>query len=264
MDAAALDGIHAKLARADKHLEALDSELRAFAEKEPYGFRGEVDTQTSRWVARFELREPIPIELSVTVGDIVHNLRSALDHIAFALVPKASRWRTMFPIYDDPEEFLCAVRIPAKRNRGPLGGLQPDSLAFALIESTQPYAGGNPPETLHPLRVLADLNNEDKHRTILARSTALSRDPAPEAAILARWNVEVAEQYSIHLDTPLEDGAEIMHAGVTITGPEPNMHVRYQFHFEIAFGKGAITAHSLTILRDAVAKIADRAHQIGN
>jgi hypothetical protein len=263
LDATALEGVNAKLARAEKHLQALDSELAAYAEKNPYSFRGEVQTETSRWVARVEVREPIPIELSITVGDIVHNLRSALDHIAFALVPKANRRRTMFPIYDDPEEFLCAVRVPAKRKRGPLGGLSPDSPAFALIESAQPYAGGNPPDSHHPLRILAALNNEDKHRTILARSMALTNDPSPALTVVAGWHVEPAEEYTVNVNKLLEDGAEIASADVTITGPEPNMHVAYELHFEVAFGKEGVTAYSLTLLRDAVAKIVEAACQIG-
>jgi hypothetical protein len=262
VDDAAVAGIKAKLARAHKYLDALDDEIAAFAEKKPYGVRGEVDPKRRQWVAYFVLKEPLPIELSVTVGDIAHNLRSALDHIAYALVPKRARdRRTAFPIVDHPEDFFCSVKHAAKRGRGPLKGLDPDGPAFAFFEWAQPYNRRNAPDE-HPLRILSALNNEDKHRAIVARNTMMPLEPAPEAAVVALKDIEVADEYTVEVHRPLEDDTEIMCTDVTITGDDPQVHMYYEFHFEIAFGKHPVTPADLRFLRDAVGKVVQSAAEV--
>jgi hypothetical protein len=260
VDDAALAGIRAKLARADEQLDRLDDELAVFAEQHPYDFRGDVEPDAGRWAAYFILKKPLPVELSVTVGDIVHNLRSALDHIAYALVPDPTR-RTNFPIFDEPDDFFCAVKLPAKRNRGPLAGLDPESPAFALIEGAQPYMGGHPPDT-DPLRILSALNNEDKHRAIVACNTALTEEPSPEAAIVGMKDVEVADEYTIHVNRALKNDTEIMFCEVTITGDDPEVQVGYEFHFAIAFGKHPVTPSDLRFIRDAVSNVIETAAQL--
>jgi len=96
------------------------------------------------------------------MGDCIHNLRCALDHIAYALVLANNgepTIRTMFPIYDLPHVYSEQVKTR-------LAGVAEKPAAF--INSVQPYHRGH----LHPNHtgtmpwVLDKLENIDKHRRL--------------------------------------------------------------------------------------------------
>ena len=100
----------------------------------------------------------------LTAGDCLHNLRAALDHLAWELVieagntPRTARPATQFPILTKRREKNGEV-LPAVIHPGV------SKAAEALVERLQPYnAGGDP--TQHPLAVLNQLENIDKHRRI--------------------------------------------------------------------------------------------------
>ena len=97
-----LDGVRAKLTRAQRHSLELDREIRAWFERHPYGHTGEFDRETSEYVFRYRIYETPPVVWSVVFGDIVHNLASALDHLAWQLVILNGREpierQTAFPI----------------------------------------------------------------------------------------------------------------------------------------------------------------------
>jgi len=59
------------------------------------------------------IREDPPAEWSAIIGDAVHNARSALDHLAFALVEAnggSADENTTFPITDKPEGYGDRLR----------------------------------------------------------------------------------------------------------------------------------------------------------
>lgn len=98
----------------------------------------------------------------VMLGDCVHNLRSALDHLACQLTlfnggTMADCAQTQFPIASKSEaqfEAMANRRIP---------GLS--SKHRAMVKRVQPYRSGEK-AAVHPLAVLAELSNTDKHRVI--------------------------------------------------------------------------------------------------
>jgi hypothetical protein len=104
--------------------------------------------------------QPSP-DMGVTAGEVVYNLRAALDYLVFELAILGSgevNMRTQFPIEDKPEGFK-ARRHPDKRGRPNwLTGV--DCAHCAALEALQPYNGVNWTEFLR------DMSNEDKHRTI--------------------------------------------------------------------------------------------------
>jgi hypothetical protein len=114
-----------------------------------------------------EIHGAPPMRLGVVVGDIVHNLRSSLDHLAWQLAlirtssPKQS---TEFPIFIDPKSG------PGKKGFDPYGRKKirdlPDG-AQKLIEAVQPYsltAAGRG----SLLWLLQKMSITDKHKIILA------------------------------------------------------------------------------------------------
>src|SRR5438128_1457871 len=104
-----LDGCRAKLDRAEHHLDTLNAEMREFIETKTYDFVttfSEVDQETMVTTLK-ELR-PIPATWGVAVGDIVHNTRSALDHLVYQLVVLAGAQPHnghQFPIFDHPGDW---------------------------------------------------------------------------------------------------------------------------------------------------------------
>lgn len=212
MGTADFGGISMKLGRAEAHLRDLRERVGPFLEGVSHDFRGEIDPEAGKFAAYLSVSNEPPPEWGLLVGDLVQNVRSALDHLVWGWVPKSRRTnRTAFPIFDDPDEFLCAVTLPArKKRRGTLTGLAPDSERFKLIESCQPYHGEHGPE-FHPLRNLASLSNEDKHRTLLGITAGIPSDETPQLRIVESRDVELSNLW-VETTRPLQDGDQVMGA----------------------------------------------------
>lgn len=96
----------------------------------------------------------------MVIGDCLHNMRSALDHIVWQLVlanHQAPGKSNAFPITDTANRFrdICRKR---------LNGVSPP--AQAIIEGLQPYHHRQNHRNLGPLWTLSELANTDKHRTL--------------------------------------------------------------------------------------------------
>ncbi len=98
------DNVRLKLGRAEHHLDSLKSEVaRALCHLNSDGVVLNKESETGDYV--WTIDEPITTmeQIAVLAGDCVHNLRSLLDHIVWALDPKPDRWPLPeFPIYEKP------------------------------------------------------------------------------------------------------------------------------------------------------------------
>jgi hypothetical protein len=114
------------------------------------------------------------IPTSLILGDALHNLRSALDHLATSLVivsggrPNTDVYpRTQFPLFLDRLDKGDAIRdVTIKPKLMPAGE--------AILERTQPYNRTDDP-TRHPLAILNELSNVDKHRVVNLTQGAFGR-----------------------------------------------------------------------------------------
>src|SRR4051812_34434171 len=85
-----LVNVRLKLDWAAKHIEVFRQAFESFMHRKPapFAFRQEERRQADGSV-NYELyaiiREPPPQELALIIGDVAHNVRSALDHFVFAL-----------------------------------------------------------------------------------------------------------------------------------------------------------------------------------
>jgi hypothetical protein len=153
------ESVFFKLARAQSHLKSLNRELAKFGEKNPYQVHAKASPDRRQVEVRLAQTLQAPILLAMILGDCIHNLRCALDHLIYAL-PRAPgadpRWEdwSQFPICDDSGRF-------ASKHGRDLCGVDP--AAIRAIEDMQPYYGGNLVEG-HPLWYLRELSNLDKHR----------------------------------------------------------------------------------------------------
>jgi len=102
-----LSGCQLKMRRADEHFEALQNSMHDFMRRDPYEVIQDFDSEANQYVVRVKVRERPPIEWSPIIGDIIHNIRSSLDHLAWQLVKRNAEepipGKTQFPIFSkDP------------------------------------------------------------------------------------------------------------------------------------------------------------------
>ena len=140
----------------------------------------------SEW--RLAIREPYPERWSVLIGDIVTNLRAALDHALWFAVnqysgPPANPNQVTFPI--------APTNAKMTRARNDLASLvSPD--VWDVVDALQPYHGGTD-AYMAPLEILRWLSNADKHRQIhLVGMTSVDFGPID---VEATWPVEIVEEW---------------------------------------------------------------------
>jgi hypothetical protein len=223
-----------KLARAEEHMKALAEAIEGFVKTEPYEITRHLEAEDADHVYRFSKFTDPPECIGILIGDVVHNLRSSLDHIAFALAKQGSvaagitmsrnqETGIQFPISDSPEQFNKQI------GSGRLLYVEPE--AKTIIERLQPYwlRRGDPRKSW--ISVLHRLDITDKHRTIPATGAvvthgaydALPGGPQPEMILARRtheWGV----------------GAEVVR--FRFAEPHPEVDVDFSPSFTVAIEEG--------------------------
>ena len=174
---------HEKLAWSSQHLHALDLEIHDFIRQHPLSARCEQEGDSRRFRVIANDYPLLPPHWPLMVGDAIHNLRGALDHLIWALTDKAVAKGGPRP---NSTEAL-KIGYPACLKHGAYFGVG-DNLgngarkrqvgwigddALAVVDSTQPYLSGEDAHN-HPLAVLASFSNEDKHRNLIASAALAS------------------------------------------------------------------------------------------
>ncbi len=222
-----LDGCRAKIARAEELWQELGAALVQFLEEGPYRSEGSFDARSSEWVLRFHVLEEPPLRWGILVGDVVHNLRSALDHLAWQLVlvnGGEPTWRTQFPIYTDEAAYRRAQGGQAR-----IAGMSDEDRE--LIEELQPFRQPEDQEKPHHLALLRELANVDKHRVV---HTTLIQTAGSQFRIHGLEDISGITNITPQFG-PLADGAELVRIGVAADGPEPRLSVDAQLELDVAF-----------------------------
>jgi hypothetical protein len=153
--------VQVKIQRAKKHLRDLQIARDRFIQSEPYIIDRKPDTKPGYEGLDLYFMtkiEPIPDEFGIIFGDAIHNLRSALDHLAFQLVEVGGGSvsdQTSFPIFK-------SSHINESSFAGKVNGMS--QAAKDKIRSTEPYKDGKG----HDLWVLHKLDIADKHHQLFA------------------------------------------------------------------------------------------------
>lgn len=160
---ASLVGVDLKLRRADRHIAELRDLLEPVGRVAQESIVCETNGDPSKLIYRVSNVPDIDPSASLIMGDALHNLRSALDHLAHQLViadgGQPNEW-TQFPIYDDP---LNEKGNP--RNVTIQPGIGDQRILDALV-LVQPYSRQHPARDCG-LWITRCLNNIDKHRLLL-------------------------------------------------------------------------------------------------
>lgn len=165
-----LAAVQRKVERAKKHIDDLTPAVTAFSDAHRQCVRVDDDPQTGEKVYRANLVGAPPVgDIPLIIGDVVHNLRSAFDHLAWQLVEANGGIpgrRTGYPLCGSPTDFQ------KPETKGKVKGVR--SGALKLIEATQPYQSG-----YDCLGKLSELDNFDKHRLLLVAAIRLTVPTGP-------------------------------------------------------------------------------------
>lgn len=209
----------AKLQRAQEHFDVLQAECDRIMEAK--GNAVEVgqyfEPETSSYLFVIS-KLPSLDHLALVVGDVLQNLRNALDHMVWQLVDEGTLAepgeRTQFP-FAKPGADWASVR--GDRLKG-----VSDSQA-AIIERHQPKERGEWAESWS-LGLLGTLSNEDKHH-VLIPSLVFPVDLTFDRFISVGCNIEEIQPL-LAQNRPLEFGTELVRVVVSELRPERNMEMQ--------------------------------------
>ena len=111
-----LDGCWAKVERANEHIKYLTAELQRILDGNTrvYGLTVERNPDTLEFVVKAfdDGMDAVPLRYSVIVGETIHQLRSCLDHLVWALVLRRHSnpsFKVSFPICETRKKFEAAL-----------------------------------------------------------------------------------------------------------------------------------------------------------
>lgn len=158
------EGAKLKVERANRHINEIETTLRAYLGAEPYSMRVDVDTETGENLLRFQAIKPPPAELPLIIGDAVHNLRGALDLMASEIMRAAGESDTSiyFPFHETRENLVDRI------DKGPIKVVFP-IIADYILNHIRPHKGGD-----DALWALNKLDILDKHRLLIPTLSAVA------------------------------------------------------------------------------------------
>ena len=222
--------VKAKLDRSKAHLDDLENSIGKYFESTPFIIEKTEEEAKGDLVYLVRIIRSVPLEIASIAGDVVHNLRSALDHLIWQAVefsggsPTRS---TCFPIHKD------SVRIDEAIAEALKGA---NKSAISLVRHLRPCRGSN-----DILWKLHSLDIVDKHRLLFGVGSAY-KSFVIQMKLDVPWQDEAVISPPLALNPadrlfPLNDGDELFRvksqaksAGLGLLEP--------RFNFEIAFGDG--------------------------
>jgi hypothetical protein len=169
-----LDGIREKIARAREDFQTIEGEVRAWFAGKLYPVIHYHDSLTGWHSVKPEpITELIPLRWPVVLGELIHDLRSALDHLITLLVianGQTTNRGNQFPIYSYGRDATWTKSDWSQRRshfRRCVSGMSSDDIA--VIKSLQPYRRRRRARLPYiALETIAEFSNLDKHQTLPA------------------------------------------------------------------------------------------------
>ena len=231
-----------KVAWARQHIDTLDKSIKGWFDRGGYTLVHEIDPETGYHVLRTKIAEPPQDDWPLLIGDIAHNLRAALDHVAFVLmgahqshtnpgvpIPATVVRESEFPVISGVNEKTGKTGIGEQQFKSAAGtklpGISRD--ARAAVKALQPYHRGAQ-FAADELWLIHDLDRVDKHRELAVVTASVY---LPEVSI-------GGSGFLPHLwigGGVVEDGTKVAEWAQP-EGPAPRVNLK--FAGEIAFGQG--------------------------
>lgn len=262
-----LNGCWAKVERVIESIDNLNREINAYLAHDPRPYRiiGQHENNATEYVFRAE-SDPLPLRFPVLAGEIVHHLRSVLDHLRWALISGKTFMPSKhpFPICTNIKQFEAACR----------GGVikEISHSAKKLIRSIQPYNASDPFDD--PFFILHSYDIDDKHRMLLVVTSASYFDNTVTATYADGFTLEKAKSLGLGAFTNIIDAKSARQMGfpqpvrekrveiltLRFANPAPHVKIEANFSIQIAFekfGKRKLVPiiPGLVYLKDTIVKI---------
>ena len=233
--------VRRKLSHARKHIDRMEAEVKAFGQTMPYEIEVVGDPVNGRGSYRIKGDpKPVPDQIAEIAGDAAHNLRTAFDHFACAVV-SAMTTNTAFPVWRKD-------RIPSANDwrglvRGKLSGASRQLIQ--AVEDSEAYKTGRG----EYVWCIDELDRTDKHIDLIevaGANTGVVIDPfkmfermrergemaMPEALKSVNWTMPSMPLTLIPKEwTRVERGADLFAV------KSPNGHPVPTFTFNIALAQ---------------------------
>lgn len=173
MDATAFASARLKVDRAVSLINELQSVLASFLKTDFYRLWLDADAEPGAYIVKYDT-QPLPPEIPLIIGDTIHNLHVALDHITSQIardLGRDSEW-VHFPKDETRHRVAESSRLALIVEAAP-------SLKEVILDQICPYKGGR-----YALWEIGKLDNIDKHKLLvptlginrLARVSAMDED----------------------------------------------------------------------------------------
>lgn len=198
-------GVRLKLSRARDQIHNLQDDFTSFLATRPCGASLHFQEDIKELTFTVRVTAQLDAMFGVRIGEITHNLRSAMDHLVWELVilttgrPPALPSKNQFAIFKSKDGF---------KTRGidqQLQCVRQD--AVDLIESEQPFSTGEGIKS--PLWHLQELSNADKHRTLHLTGALVQKFEIPNLRINHDGTMDVLE---VRHQGPIQDKAILWRA----------------------------------------------------
>lgn len=266
-----LDGPLLRISVAHEHIASLKSAIHSVCHIQKNPLRVKLDTNKRENIIRAKNVPLVDPVWGVFVGEVLHNLRSALDNLVWQVaklnVPDLAAAygtktpRMQFPIFMHPHPLKGGGDSKCFHGVGIKTHLEfVDPKHRSMFEAQQPYFGKNGRER-DPLWVLKHLNDIDKHQII------------QPVSLLGRRSRIVpggggAQPRSVKMSSDLRTGQEVVEDAVIgrvwdIEVSDPSVELYFEHTFDVCFDKscgpaaGAQVLHQLSEMRGRVSYIVD-------
>jgi len=156
---------YAKIDRADEHIANLAVEIDTFLDTEPYRITYERHPKRGL-ILQCHCDDvaisPKLVRFGTISGEVIHHLRSSLNHLVWQLSDEQHTTSTEFPIFKSKQGYKTRVSGKLK--------FITDRRVLTLIERAQPFKGA---WTKHPLWLVQHLDVVDKHHVLMFPITSL-------------------------------------------------------------------------------------------
>jgi hypothetical protein len=239
-----LAGCDAKVRRGHENFKLLDDEVGRYLDRHPEPISGvgqfDQETQRMRWLVG-PVEQP-DLTLAALIGEYIHDLRSALDHLAFELSFRDTGGTIPTRKIAFPCCWTRAQWDDIRVQRDKLRGI--NETHRTMIYRTQPCYRRNDATTnvyslrrrkRHQLSDLQDFWDHDKHRSL---------QPIVSAPMQVHGHVteirDCKPRGGLHMDPslmgePLKEGTQAYWLPVRVTGPDPHVEMDIQVAVGIAF-----------------------------
>jgi len=235
VDQATIDGCIAKVDRAEELLKALADEWRTFLDTNPWPSRVDDRTDPPWHSIYIDFTAPPPPRFSIMAGEVAHDLRSALDHLAWREAvecigleeAEGNAGVIAFPLAKDPSDFK-SLQTPKYVGKD----------ARAIMRRHQPYVGTQEQRPLG-LGLLHWFNRLDKHRAVHVTAVGAPRLFMMDSLKITYTHgarIEAVEP-RLQMGQRLVGETEVVRVRFTAGGPDPKVEMHRTPPLNPSFGE---------------------------